>query len=399
MRSCLALLLFALGLPALGATRTLLLLEDQTAVGLCGRIYRDWLAETTAAGWRIRTVPVARWDRNWASNHWVSLGRMSNAVAEAQPDAVLIFGSLPYLQTAVHAIDGHEYRRIHTDAWLGCTNLLFTDSVLHFTEGTVGGLPSVVGTNAPGDGFPDQAGAPFSIPVSRIDAAGLSAFGGAGSTFASGYLAGVQILQASDEGDGLRRYLTNVVAYRRREFAFAEAGRIEGAWLNPATITGLNSAVTWTTGAGASSFAGLTNRWAYVGSEWGLASPNYITSGGTAALSCGHVTYKSYHMEEADGSSRMRRPLFPGWWPRPLALVTMWGYGAFGVNPYWAGQAPDETVADVIRSSVVQASGTNTPTALFYLHWINGDLTLPVDPITAAPLGRTSGTTLRILTP
>lgn len=381
-----------------GATRTLLILEDQTAVGLCEKVYRDWTREIVRGGWTIVRVPIARWDRNWSSNHWISLNRMSNAVVWAQPDAVQIFGSLPFLQTGIHAADGHEQRRCWSDAWLGCTNLVFTDVTAFPTVGTVQGLPNVTATNAPGDGFPDQIGGSFHIPVSRIDAAGLTLVSGAG-TFASGFLAGQSRLPAVDEGYGLRSYLTSNVAYRRREFTFAELGRIESSWLNPSAITATNSAVTWTTGVAADSFAGLTNRWSYVGTEWGLASPNYITSGGVAKLSWGHVVYKSYHMELNGGYGYLQRVLFPGWWGRPLGLLAVWGYGAFSSNPYWAGTASDETAADFITSSVLQASGGGTPTVLFTRHWIFGDVTLPCDPITRTAFGQSSGTTLRIITP
>jgi hypothetical protein len=386
-------------LTASGATKTLLLLEDQEAVAKCGKIYRDWKRAITEEGWRILTVPIPRWDRNWSSNHWPSLNRMSNAVAWAQPDAVQIFGSLPYGQFAVHAADGHEYRRACTDAWLGCTNLVLTDSTMFFTEGTVQGLPSVIGTNAPGDGFPDQIGGTFSVPVSRLDAAGMTAFGGAGSTFASGYLAGTQTLQAIDEGYGLRAYLTSNVAYRRKEWTFAELGYIENAgWDNHATITATNTAVTWSRVA-ANAFAGLTNRWSYVHTELNYASPNFITAGGVAKLDYAHVWYKSYHMEVASGACFLNRMLFPGWWPRPLAFGAAWGYGVLGQNPYWAGRASDETFGDFIRSSVLQASGTNPPTVLFNRHWVVGDVTLPCDPITRNPVGATSGTKLRVIAP
>jgi hypothetical protein len=397
VKSLLAISLIACGLSTLGASRTLLILEDQTATALAGPIYRQWIHQIASEGWAVKTVPIARWDRNWASNHWVALNRMSNAVVWAQPDAVQVFGSLPYLQTGIHAADGHEQRRCWTDAWLGCTNLVFSDTTAFYTEGTVQGVPSVIATNAPGDGFPDQIGGAFHIPVSRIDAAGMSNVAGAG-TFTSGFLAGTSRLPAIDEGLWLRRYLTSNIAYRRREFTFAELGRIESAWLNPSTITATNSSVTWTTGATASSFAGLTNRWSYVGTEWGQASPNYITAGGVATFSFGHVTYKSYHMELADGSGYVQRVLFPGWWDRPLALVAAWGYGAFGGNPYWAGTAADETVGDFIRSSVVQASGGGAPTVLFTRHWIAGDVTLPCDPIANPPIGTSTATSVRIIT-
>lgn len=382
-----------------GATKTLLLLEDQEAVGKCVQIYEVWKREIVSGGWRIVTVPIPRWDRNWSSNHWPILNRMSNAVAWARPDAVQIFGSLPYLQTGIHAADGHEQRRCWSDAWLGCTNLVFTDVTAFPTVGTVQGLPNVTATNAPGDGFPDQIGGSFHIPVSRIDAAGLTLVSGAG-TFTSGYLAGQSRMPAVDEGYGLRSYLTSNVAYRRREFTFAELGRIEVAgWANAATITATNSSVSWTTGAAADSFAGLTNRWSYVHTEWGQASPNYVTAGGVAKLDYGHVVYKSYHMELNDGFGFLPRVLFPGWWPRPLAFGAAWGYGVLSQNPYWAGTASDETFGDFIRSSVVQASGGGTPTALFNRHWIVGDVTLPCDPITRTAFGQSSGTTLRVITP
>jgi hypothetical protein len=382
-------------ISACGATKTLLILEDQTAVGLCDKIYRDWLNEIAGGGWRIKRVPIPRWDRNWASNNWVSLNLMSNAVVWANPDAVQVFGSLPFLQTYAHAADGHEYRRAWTDAQLGCTNIVYTDETMFFTEGTVQGQPSVIGTNAPGDGFPDQVGARFHIPVSRIDAAGMPLVGGAGN-FASGYLAGTYRMPAIDEGLWLRRYLTSNVAYRRREFTFAELGQIESAgWLNHATISAANTSVTWSNVL-PDGFAGTTNRLAYVHTEWGSASPNYITSEGVAKLSCIHIVYKSYHMEVAAGENYLGRVLFPGWWVRPLAFVAAWGYGDTGQNPYWSGRAEDETVADFIRSSVLQASGTNPPTALFYRHWIVGDVTLPIDPITTNPVGTTEASTLKL---
>ena len=379
-------------LTADGATRTLLLLEDQTAVGLCGRSYRDWKNQIASEGWAIKTVPIARWDRNWSTNPWPALNRMSNAVAWAQPDAIQIFGSLPYLQTGGHAADGHQTRRIHTDAWLGCTNLVLTDT----TDWGLTWTGSAVGTNVPGDGFPDQLAGYFHIPVSRIDAAGLTSVAG---NFASGYLAGTQVYQATDEGFGLRAYLTNNLDYRRRVFAFAELGRIDTGWLNPSAITSTNLSVTWTTGAGASSAAGLTNRWHYSGSEWGLASPNFVTAGGEFSSLFWLVTFKSYHMDECDGAQYLRRPLFPGWNSRPSALLSSWGYGAFASNPYWVGRASDQTVADAIVSSVVQSSGGTPLVANFMRHWIVGDVTLPCDPITATPKGGTSGTTLKILTP
>lgn len=379
-----------------GATRTLLILEDQTAVGLCGKVYRDWTHQIVHEGWTVTRVPITRWDRNWASNDWVSLNRMSNAVTWAQPDAVLIFGCLPYLQTAGHAADGHLSRRIHTDAWLGCTNLVFTDD----DDWGLTDTSSVIGTNRPNDGFPDEFFGNFSVPVSRIDASGLTAIGGAGSTFAAGYLAGTQIYQATDEGDALRRYTTSNVAYRRKVFAFAEAGRLEVAmWANAATVTAANTAVSWTTGAAANSFAGLTNRWSYVGTEWGQASPNYITAEGVAKLSFGHVVYKSYHMDDHPASGQfLRRPLFPGWWPRPLAFMSFWGYGVVSQDPYWTGTAADQTAADMIRTSVRRSSGGGV-LCRWDRHWVHGDLTLPCDPITARPVGSTSATTLRVIAP
>lgn len=387
--------LLLLSVPAPGAGR-LLILEDQVATGLAQPEYVEWRTQIAAEGWVIQTVPIPRWERSysaWATHQWPTLNRMSNAVVRTQPDCVLIFGSLPYLQTGGHNVDGHETRRVHTDAWLGCTNLSFTDD--SFWGLTWSAAPT--GTNEPADGWPDEMQGNFHIPVSRIDASGLEAIGGAGSTFASGYLAGTQTYQATDEGTALRNYLRCNIDYRRKLFAFAELGRIDSGWQNPTAITSTNLAVTWTTGVAPSTFAGLTNRWAYSGFEWNLASPNFVTGDGAFSLFFWFSVWKSYHMEEW-GGQHLRRPLFPGWANRPIALISTWGYGQFGNNAYWVGRSSDTTAADIVRSSVLQSSGGGTLIARFDRHWINGDLTLPCDPVTASPVGLTSATTLRILT-
>lgn len=373
------------------AAKTLTLLADPQAVSGAGSVYRAWVNQIISEGWKVHEVPVERWDRNFATNHWRLLNRMSNAVARTSPDAVQIFGSLPYLLTGEHSSDGHssDRRIIATDAWLGCTNLVM-DDVLDWD------LTLPIGaSNVPGDGKPDLIEGWFHIPVSRIDAAGMLAVGGAGSTFSSGYLAGVQVYQAIPEGEWLRRYLTNDIAYRRQHFSFDAKGRIDTGWLNSSAIPPLNTSVTWTTGAAASSFAGISNLLAYVGFEIGLSSPNFITADGTPSFFLLLDVFKSYHMDEEGSGQHLRRPLFPGWIDRPLALVTTWGTGFYGANPYWAGATADSTIADFITSSVSQSSGAPR-VAKFYRHWINGDLTLPCDSITGNPRGSTAATTLHI---
>lgn len=391
MRACPLLLLLLLCLPIDVAGKRLLIFEDQTATALAQPEYREWKAQVAAEGWKIRVVPIARWNRSWATNDWTSLRKMRAAVESAQPDAILLFGSLPYLLTAGQAADGHEFRLIGTDAHLGCTNMVYTDVFSWGLE---------VGSNEPGDGFPDQLNGNFHVPVSRVDAAGLHSIDGAGSTFASGYLSGTQIYQSTDEGTALKNYLRCNIDYRRKVFAFAELGWIDSSWANASTITSRNLSVTWTTGKATASFAGATNRWAYTGFEWGLASPNFITAGGQASLFWWLDIYKSYHMEENPafiGRTYLRRPLFPGWWSRPLALMTSWGFGVFGSNPYWIGNVTDTTAADTIRSALVQQYGSATLVADFSRHWVNGDLTLPCDPITQNPIGTTTATSIRIV--
>ena len=129
----------------------------------------------------------------------------------------------------------------------------------------------------------------------------------------------------------------------------------------------------------------------HVLNEW---SPEFVTAGGEWTRVLIAQLYKSYGMEESVGQATYRRHLFPGFAPRPIALVAGWGLGSFSAaNYFWMATAANATVADAITSSAFRYG------AMSWEYPICGDLTLPIDAITQNPIGTTAGSTLRIVSP
>lgn len=359
----------------------LLIITEATARGHAGTLFDQWVAQIAREGnfspIIVREHP--RWDGNWAVQDWTGLNRMSNDIVRINPVAVQLFGHLPWLVTGKQAPDGHIDRCATTHQWLSCVpGLTLTDTVNHTGMGYDAGLTSpLVATNVAGDGRPDQTYGTFVRPVSFIDAAGLTY---AAATFASGYLAGTNVQPAIDEGLWLRIYLTNNLAYRQQGWSVTDTGYIRtDGWLNYATVTATNNSVSWT--AGTASLAGRTDRWIHHSHELGTWSPGLVTDEGDFTRVLFAQLYKSYGAEESVGQATYRRHLFPGWAPRPLALVGCWGLGsASSANPFWIATSANVTVADAIQSSAVRYGGVVT--------WeipICGDLTLPIDTITQPP--------------
>lgn len=372
-------------LGSLGAGR-LLVLTEPVARGHLGSLLEKWRTRVLYEGhWtEVTIIELSRWTGTYAVNDWPGLNRMRDAVALFQPSAVQIIGRLPPLMSGGHAQDGHELRRIVNDHWLGCTNLVFTDNLDWGMPGTVAGQSSLIGTNIPGDGIPDQTQADFSIPVCRLDASGLTAFSG---NFAAGYLAGTPYQPAIDEAYWLRCYMTNNLAYRNKQWTVDETG-VFGTpccWFNSATISSFNTSVTWSsvvdTGLGGGRW-----RWMYDSLETSLISPGLFTAEGVPARVFWNNVYKSYCMEIAGGQCTYVRRLFPGYVNQPFALISGWCQGGFSQTALWVGTAADVTVADAIRTSVARYSGGSPPYAYPFAAWLAGDLTLPIDVITQDPL-------------
>lgn len=374
----LATLTLLLSLSSWGAS--LLILTEPTARGYAGPIFDSWVAQIIREGWSVsvRESP-RRWGGNFTTNDWDQLNWMSNEVARANPDAVQLFGSLAKLKTGGHQADGHEDRCILTHHWLGCSGLTLTDTLnwSNMVSWPIEpAIPNSIGTNAPGDGIPDQIYGTFSIPVSSIDASGLTSQAG---NFASGYLAGQPYQPAIDEGLWLRIYLTNNLSYRQRGWTVTETGHIDNAgWFNSSTITATNNSVTWTVDA--SSVPGGTQRWVYDNQDLTLWSPDFVTGGGTWLRAFWVNTYKSYCQEDANGQGMYRRFLFPGFADRPLALVSGWSQGANSAQFFWMSRLTNATVADAIRSSAVRYGGV-----IPFEMPLAGDLTLPMHAVTQAP--------------
>jgi len=367
-------------LPLSATAASVLILTEPTARGYAGPVFDAWVAQIIREGWTVsvRESP-RRWGGNFSTNDWPQLNWMSNEVARANPSAVQLFGSLAKLKTGGHQADGHDDRCILTHHWLGCTGLVFTDTLnwSNMVSTPIDThIPNSIGTNVPGDGIPDQIYGTFSIPVSSIDASGLTSQAG---NFASGYMAGQPYQPAIDEGLWLRIYLTNNLSYRQRGWTVTETGHIDsGGWLNSATITATNNSVTWTVDA--SSVPGGTQRWVYDNVDLTAWSPDYVTGGGTWMRCFWLNTYKSYCMEDANGQGMYRRALFPGFASRPLALVSGWCQGNNSAQFFWMSRVTNSTVADAIRSSSVRYGGV-----IPFEHPIAGDLTLPMHAVTQAP--------------
>ncbi len=369
------------GVPVLGAPdvgvaeygyfgASVLILTEPTARGYAGPTFDRWIAQLHVEGWNtiVREAP-SRWNGNYATNAWPLLNWMSNEVARVSPSAVQVFGHLPPLMTGGQNVDGHEVRRAVTYMWLGCTNLAFTDTV-NWTNmvGTVAGLPSLIATNVPGDGIPDQINGTFARPVAVLDAANLISTAG---NFASGYLAGQPYQPAIDESYWLKCYLTNNLLYRQSQLPLSTNGYIRtDAWLNYVAVLATNTAVSWI--GGSTNAPGLTNKWLHSNNQLSLFSPELVDASGNWSFHLFVNSYKSYTFEDANGQGCYRRFLFPGFAPRPIALNSGWGQGASAPQFFWMGKASDNTIADAITSS---ATRYGTMPFEFVLE---GDVTLPL---------------------
>lgn len=362
MKSILIAAIALLSIPALGAANRLLILTEPTARGLAGKDF-ELLVGTIInegnfpGGVIVREHP--RWDRNWTNQNWAALNAMSNDVAIYQPTHIQIFGSLTMLVSGSHIDDGHEYRCRTGDAWLGCTNLVFTDSTNH-TEMTGFDSGHQLNRNTIGDGRPDQDFGWFLRPVFRIDFAGIYAPGD-NTAWTSGCLRGTNMVDAADEGLWLRAYITNDIAYRTGAWTNTATGIVTGStWVGgPAdgesrVATNFASHLVWTR-----SSAGVppgTARIYY--DNWDAANDyNYMWDGECdppRGLIC--FRYRSYMMEfwqYAHG----QRMIGMGWkTPNPPFLIYAWtqSVGQSGSGPEWVVGPSDVIVADFVGTSVAR---------------------------------------------
>lgn len=361
MKSILIAAIALLSLPALGATNRLLILTDPTARGLAGKDFDRWTRVIVdegnfPGGVIVREHP--RWDRNWTNQNWAALNAMSNDVAIYQPTHIQIFGSLPMLVSGSHIDDGHEYRCRTSDNWLGCTNLVWTDTTNH-TEMTGFDSGHQLNRNTVGDGRPDNDFGWFLRPVFRIDFAGVGTSAVDNTAWTSGCLNGTNKIDAADEGLWLRAYITNCIGYRT------------GAWTN--TATGIVTGTLWVGGAGDAESKVATNFASHLSwtrsataiapgtarvyyDNWDAVENENLWDGSCnapRALIC--FRYRSYMMEFWNVYAPGQRVIGMGWkTPNPPFLIYAWTkhVGQSGSGPDWVVGPSDVIVADFVGTSV-----------------------------------------------
>lgn len=368
MRSLVFAALLAASASADAASKSVLILIDGQAAEHLGDLTRQYRSQLHGEGWTTKLQYFPRWTGSFATNDWPGINRISNYIAQAGCACVQFIGSPPPVMTGGHNYDGHPEHRRMVSYWpYACTNLTYTDNTSWNMEGTVQGYASLIATNNPGDGIPDQTYGMLAYPLCILNATRLTA---GSDNFPSGYLAG-QLAQTSvPEGDALRRYMTNNLAYRRSLSSFPATGQIvASSWLNYSTVVNSNTLVTISAN---SSYAGVTNGWLYAADYMATFCPAYVTAGGVWSRFFWVNTYKSYCMEDANGEGYYRRFLFNTYTDGPVALVSSWCMGANSAQFFWLARSGDQTVADAIRSSVARYG------VLDFGFPLAGDVTLPL---------------------
>lgn len=371
--------------PVSAAEKSVLLLIDDQAASYLGDLVRQYQTQLRGEGWRSKLQYFPRWTGSYATNDWPGINRISNYVAEAGCYALQIIGSAPPIITGSAAYDGHEQRCITTLWPYACSNIVYTDLTDWSMPGTVQGLPSLIATNVAGDGRPDQYYGALAHPMCVLDASRLTA---TSDTFTSGYLVGQVAQTAIDEGDALRRYMTNNLAYRRKLMSFPSTGQIvQGStWLNSATITASNTLVAISVSG--NSYAAVTNGWLYHSDYMMTLSPNWVDSSGNWTRVFWANVFKSYCYENANGQGFYRRLLFNSYTDGPLALVSGWSQGANSNQFIWLASSSCTTVADAVVYSVTRYGVCD------FAFPLAGDVTLPIlSSLTVGPkLGTQMGT-------
>lgn len=373
--------------------KTLLVLTEATARGHLGRQFDDWVYQVRREGvWQfVQVIECPRFAGSYSSNTWSTLNYMSNAVRRFNPGAVQIVGRLPGLRIGGFSPDGHNTRCAWSFSWLGCTNLAFTDTTSWGMSGT-----TVMESNVPGDGTPDELVGAFSIPVAVIDFSGMATNSTPG-TFASGYLAGQGACRAVDEDLALRQYFTNNLSYRRQGWTNAQTGLAYSALGVVGEIVTRNPLVTWTQVSNQTNFAGQIPKMLYEQLSLPEFSPDYVDGSGNWVRGFWSVCTKSYNWEGYEGAGSEsgvhypQRRLASGFTDRPLFLVATWMKHNIS-PPRWFCGASDITVADAIRTSAAAQSGSIS----FDISDVHGDLTLQIPRYTQAPPGRATVATLTI---
>lgn len=386
---------------AAGAANKLLILTEPTARSLAGVVFEQWVdqiarRETNFPG-GVVVRELDRWDRNWTNQNWAGLNAMSNEVARIQPTHIQIVGSLPMLVSGSHIDDGHEWRCRTSDNWLGCTNLVFYDSTNH-TEQTGFDSGHLLNRNTVGDGRPDNDEGWFSIPVFRIDFAGVGQPSD-WSAWMTGCTAGTNKTAALDEGHCLRAYFTNSLAYRT------------GVWTN--TATGLVTGTIWVGGAGDLESKAVTNFstqlvWTRTSTatapgtarvyydNWDNSEVSSLWDGSCnapRALIC--FRYRSWQMEFWWNYAAGQRAIGMAWnTPNPAFLIYAWtkhNQGVSGTGPDWVVGPSDRIAFDFVATSIGRL-GTGK---INFGRPILGDGTIPLVPQTGRR-GTLSVTTLTI---
>lgn len=388
-------ILLCFSLPSFGGK--LLILTEPTAVDHLGPLLSEFVyyvqkKETNFLdGVIIREH--TRWNRDFTTNDWTLLNKMSNDVVYFQPTAVLIIGSLPYLVTGAHNLDGHELRCIATDVWLGCTNITFTDTTDWGMTG-YNATTAPLNKNIPGDGRPDQTLGTKARWVGRIDAAGMGT--NTIDKFGAGCLNGLDISPGINEGLALRAYFTNNIAYRNGTWTTTATGRMSGTlWTISGTacfnrVTNFNSSVTWTYSV--PDLGGGTPRYNYDDNAGSEADKLY--DGDCIPMKAlVSIVYRSYSMELIPywGAIPFRR-LFPGRQTEPYSLVYLWSASGGTTSAFWLSSTTDTMVAHMIDKSVTEYGSNTWP---FYANF-HGDITLPLVAQTSRA-GITRAETLQIV--
>lgn len=372
MKLGLAILLLAFGVRA----DSLLVITEPTARAHLGTLLHEWVAQVKSEGryTRVQIREVGRFatSSNTAAARWAAIAPMSNMIARAMPDAVVLIGAVPIHIGGWHNEDGHYVRCAMTDAPLCLTNWTFSDSTSHGMNGS-----DVLASNEPGDGRWDETTSTnFARPVSRIDAALL--INSSSPTFTTGCLSNLYETPTIDEGWALRTYFTNNLGFRRGLWGLSSTGYVTGGnWdsTDRDTFAAANSGVTWVQSSGA---IGGGSRARFFYHCWANSELNYIYDGSCAPVRClVAVVNRSFGMSMYDVmgyGAPMIRWLFPGRQSEPYALVSLWARGhTASQSPFWRSATANTHVADMTRTSVT-ARG-NLP--LFFT--MMGDLTLPLN--------------------
>ncbi len=370
-----AILLLLLPSASRAADSTLVLIAEDARRSL-GPLFSQWEyivrnVETNNPG-GVVVVELPRWDRNWTNQNWTALNAMSNAVAQNNPKAVFIVGSLPYCVLGGWNPDGHEWRAEASDQWLGISDFSASDTVTWTDMVGYNASSLPLNRNIPGDGRPDQTMGTYARRVGRVDFANL------GAPFADPQwgpsipcLSNLFYNPAVTEAAGLSNYFRSNIDYRLGRWTTGNIGAMSGGFDSTEFTTASSgfASLSWTNVAGP--YASPTALIMY--DTWDGYEIHYAYGNGacTPPRYLFNFNTRSYGMEVFRDSQTPMRRLAPGREPNPYALVFGWNYPSF---IYWRVSSTNVVAGDIIQSSAA-AIGWIDLGLNFY-----GDPTLPIRP-------------------